>query len=57
MMSQLVVRHSTNGMDEVTLVQVLKPILVQIVGVGTMVEVMSRRIFNSILIMSILWEG
>ena len=54
MTCRLAACHLTNGVDEVAVVQIFKPILIQVMGVGAMVEFMSQGIFNSILIMSIL---
>ena len=56
MMSQFAVHHLTNGVNKVTTVQIFKPVLIWVMGVGPMIEIMSRRIFNSVLIMSILWD-
>ena len=38
------------------MVEVFEPILVQIVGVGMMIEIMGRGVFNTIFIASILGE-
>ena len=54
MMSQLVACHLTNSMDEIPMVQIFEPILVRIVSVETAVELMSRRVFNPVFVMSIL---
>ena len=54
MVSQLAMCHTTNGMDEGMVVKIFKPVLVQVMGVRTTVEVMSRRILDSVLIVSIL---
>ena len=53
MTSQLATCHPTNRVNEVPMVQVFEPILVGIVGVGTMIKVVSQRVFNPIFIMSI----
>ena len=55
-MSQLALCHPTDRMDEITMVKIFKPVLVWIVSVGMTVEIMSRRVFDSVLIMSILWN-
>ena len=57
MACQLATRHPTNGMDEILMLKVLKPILIGIVCVGMAVELMSRGIFHPILITSILEEA
>ena len=54
MMSQLAAHHPTNRVDEIPTVQVFEPILIRIVGVGTAVELVGRRVFNPVFIMSIL---
>ena len=54
MTHQLAMCHLTDGMDEVVMVKIFEPILVQIVGIGATVEVMSRGVFNTVLITSIL---
>ena len=48
--------HTTDGMDEVTAVEILKPVLVRIVGVGAMVKVHCRRVLPSLLVTSVLWN-
>ena len=54
MVSQFAVCYSTDGMDEVTTVEVFEPILVRIMRVGMTVEVMSRQVFDPILVTSVL---
>ena len=44
-------------MDEVPSVEIFKPILIRVVSVGATVEIMSRRVFNSILVTGILQES
>ena len=46
--------HTTDGMDKVVTVEIFEPILVRIVGVGTTVKVVRRRIFPTLLVTSIL---
>ena len=46
--------HLTNGMDKITAVEVLKPILVQVVSIRMTIEVMSRGVFYTVLVTSIL---
>ena len=47
--------HLANRMNEVGAVKILETVLVGIVGVGTTVKVVSRRILPTLLITSILW--
>ena len=54
MTSQLATHYPTNGMNEILTVEVFKTILVRIMHVGMPVELMGGRVFNPILIMSIL---
>ena len=53
-MSKLAVGHMTNCMDEVPTVKVFKPVLIRVMSVGMTVEIHHRRIFNTVLITSIL---
>ena len=57
MTSQFAACHPTNRMDEVPLVEIFKPVLIRVMGVGATVEVMSQRVFDSILVMGILQES
>ena len=52
--SQLTTGHPTDGVDEVSSVQVFKPVLIRVMGVGTTIKVMGRRIFDPVLVTSIL---
>ena len=54
MTSEFATGHTTDRVDEVPTVKVLKPILVRVVSVGTMVEIHRQRVFNTVLITSIL---
>ena len=54
MTGEFAMGHMTNGVDEVTAVEVLKPVLIQVVGVGMTVKVHHGRVLHPILIMSIL---
>ena len=56
MAHQLAMCHPTDGVDEVATVEIFKPVLVQVMGIGTTIKVMCRRVFDSILIASVLWE-
>ena len=46
--------HVTDGMDEVVTEQIFESVLVRVVGVGTTIEVVRRRIFTTLLITCIL---
>ena len=54
MMSQFVAGHPTDGMDEIPAIKIFKPVLIRVMSVGLTIEVMSRRVFNSILVAGIL---
>ena len=54
MMSQFVAGHPTDGMDEIPAIKIFKPVLIRVMSVGLTIEVMSRRVFNSVLVASIL---
>ena len=54
MTCQLAAGHSTDGVNEVTTVEVFKPILIQVMSVGPMVEVGSGGVLDPVLITSIL---
>ena len=54
MMCQLTASHLTDGMDEVSVIKVFKPILIRVMGVGPTMEIGRRRAFNPVLITSIL---
>ena len=47
--------HVTDRMDEVAAVKILEPVLVWVMGVGTTVEVVRRRVLPTLLVTSILW--
>ena len=53
-MGMLATGHPTDGMDEVTAIKILKPILIRVMGVGLTVKVQSRGVLNPILITSVL---
>ena len=57
MTGQLATCHTTNGVDKILTVEVFKPVLVWVVGVGVMVEIMSRGILDTVLVTSILWNS
>ena len=46
--------HATNSVDEIGAIQVLKSVLIRIVGVGPTVELVGRRILAAFLITSVL---
>ena len=46
--------HTTDGMNEISVIEIFKPVLIQVVSVGPTMELMSRGVFNLILVMSIL---
>ena len=53
-MSQLATGHPTDSVDKVAVVQIFEPVLIRVMSVGTTMEVRSQRVFNSVLITSIL---
>ena len=46
----------TQGMNEVPKIEIMEPVLIQVVCVGLTVKVMSRGILHPIFVMSILGE-
>ena len=54
MTGQLATGHMTNRVNEITTVEVFKPILVQVMSVGTAVEVQHRQILLTVLVTSVL---
>ena len=46
--------HTTNRMDEVGAIEIFKPVLIRVVGIGTAVEIISRRILSTLLVTCIL---
>ena len=46
--------HPTDGVDEITTVKIFKTVLIGIMGVGLTMKVKRGRVFNPVLIMSIL---
>ena len=46
--------HPTDGMDKVSTIEVVEPILVRVMGIGAMVKIMSRGVLHSILVTSVL---
>ena len=44
----------TDRMNEVGAVKIFKPVLIRVVGVGSTVEIVSRRIFPTFLVTSVL---
>ena len=51
---QLATHNPADGMNEVSVVEIFKPILIGVMDVGLVVEFMSQGILNPIFIMSIL---
>ena len=54
MAGQLATSHPADGMDEVAMEQVLEPVLIWVVRVGTTVKLESRRILPTLFITCIL---
>ena len=54
MTSEFATGHATNGMDKVVVIEILEPILVQIMSVGMVIEVHRWRIFPTLLITGVL---
>ena len=54
MTAELTARHATDGVDEVPTEQILKPVLVRVMCIGTTVEVVGRGIFTAFFITSVL---
>ena len=52
--TELATSHPTDGMNEVGPVEVFKPVLIRVMGVGTTIEVVGRRILPTLLITCIL---
>ena len=52
--SQFAASHATDGMNKVATEQIFKSVLIWVVGVGTTVEVVSRRILSTFLVASVL---
>ena len=48
--------HPTNSMNEVAAVEVFKSVSIWIVGIGTTIEIMSRRVFDPILVTGVLLQ-
>ena len=57
MTSQLTAHHLTDGMDEVSMIKIFEPILIQIMGVGAKEEIMSQGVLNTVFIASVLQDG
>ena len=53
-LTEFATSHTTNRVDEVGAVEILKPILIRVVSVGPTVEVIGRRIFTTLLVTCIL---
>ena len=46
--------HLADGMDEIMTIEIFKSILVGIVGVGTTIKLVCQRIFDTVLVVSVL---
>ena len=51
---QLATGHTTDRVDEITTEKIFEPVLIRVMSVGTTVEVCRRRIFPTLLVMSVL---
>ena len=51
---KLATSHPTNGVDEVATIQIFEPVLIRVMGVGTTVKVIRRRILPTLLVTSVL---
>ena len=54
MTAEFVAGHTTNRVNEVGAVQIFEPILIRVVGVGTTIEVVGRRVLPTFLVTCIL---
>ena len=52
--AEFAMSHAANRVYEVGPVEILKPVLIRVVGVGTTVEIIGRRIFPTFLVTCIL---
>ena len=52
--SKLVVGHPVNGVNEIPMIKIFKAILIRVMSIGTTIKVQSRRVFDSVLVASIL---
>ena len=54
MTTEFTTGHAANGVDKVSAIKILEPVLVRVMSVGTMIEVIRRRVFTTFLVTSIL---
>ena len=54
MTAEFATGHTTNRVDEVGTVQIFEPVLIRVVGVGTTIEVVGRRVLPTFLVTCIL---
>ena len=54
MAAELTTGNPTNGVDEVGPVKVFKPVLIRVMGVGTTIKVIRRRVLSTFLVTCIL---
>ena len=52
--AEFMTSHTTDRVDKVGPVQVFEPVLIRVVGVGTTIKVIRRRIFTTLLVTCIL---
>ena len=52
--AQLAASHATDGMNEVAAEEIFEPVLIRVVGVGTQVKVVRRRVHSAFLVTCIL---
>ena len=55
--TELTTSDATDRVDEVVAVEVFEPVLIRVMGIGTAVELVRRRIFAALLVTSILRTG
>ena len=54
MTCQLAACHLTDGMDEISTVEIFEPILIWVMSVGATVEIMGQGVLDTIFVASIL---
>ena len=52
--SQLTTGHPTDGVDEISVIEIFKPVLVRVMSIGLTVKVSGRRVLDPVLVTSIL---
>ena len=48
--------YLTDGVDKITTVEVLETVLVQVMSIGSVIEIHRRGILNPVLVTSVLWN-